>query len=68
MNSNFRTVDIESNIVFTIRAELKRWSVCFLREAFLFSKSIGYKAQLNGLDEKFPILGGLCNHYWRRVA
>jgi len=28
----------------------------------------GYKAQTNGRVLKFPILGGLCYHYMRRVA
>ena len=28
----------------------------------------GYNPQLHGKVLKFPILGGLCNHYWRSVA
>jgi len=34
VNSTLELLIIESNIVITIRAELKRWSICFLREAF----------------------------------
>ncbi len=29
---------------------------------------MGYKPQLHGKVLKFPILGGLCNHYWRNAA
>ena len=29
---------------------------------------IGYKPQLHGKVLKFPILGGLCHHYWRSAA
>ena len=28
----------------------------------------GYQAESNGRVLKFPILGGLCNHYQRRIA
>ena len=29
---------------------------------------MGYKPQFHGKVLKFPILGGLCNHYWRSAA